>query len=142
MLVMRCSYDRKRERLAHNVVEVDHRAGRLPLARERQQIPDDLRGPLGLAQDGFEPPLRPFVNLARGPLRQTLGPREDRRQRVVELVGDAGDGLTECRELLCLKKLMVQVARLFLELLSLADVADQARRFERRRLHPADLNGR
>ena len=44
----------QRQRFAHHLVDVHHRARRLPLARERQQVADDARGALGLAEDRFE----------------------------------------------------------------------------------------
>ena len=59
------------------------------------------------------------------PARHPLGPHQDRGERVVQLVGDAGDGLAEHRHLLGLQELLVEVARLFLELPALADVAEQ-----------------
>ena len=63
--------------------------------------------------------------LVGGTLRQALGPGEDRRQRIVELVRDAGDRLAEGGELLRLQQLMVEIARLIFEPLALADVADE-----------------
>ena len=42
------------ERLAHDLVQIDHRARRVPLAREGQQVAHDLRGALRLAQDRLE----------------------------------------------------------------------------------------
>ena len=70
--------------------------------------------------------------LERRALRQPLGPAEDRRQRVVQLVRDAGNRLAERRHLLGLQQLVIDVARLVVELLALADVADQ--RFDAQRL--------
>ena len=60
-----------------------------------------------------------------GRFGEPLGPRQDRGERVVQLVRDAGDGLAERRHLLGLQQLVVQVARLVLELLAIAHVADQ-----------------
>ncbi len=47
----------KRERFADHLVEINHRARRVTLPRERQQVANDLRGPLGLAQDRPDSPL-------------------------------------------------------------------------------------
>ena len=47
--------------------------------------------------------------------RQALRPRQDRRQRVVQLVRDAGDGMAEGRHLLGLQQLGLDVARLVVE---------------------------
>ena len=45
----------KRQRLAHDLIDVDHRPRRLTLPREGEQIADDARGPFGFAADGLEP---------------------------------------------------------------------------------------
>ena len=67
-----------------------------------------------------------FIGVVAGEaLRQPLGPRQDGRQRVVQLVRHARDGLAERRHLLGLQQLVVEVARLILEVLALADVADE-----------------
>ena len=58
-------------------------------------------------------------------LGETLGPAEDCRERVVQFVRDAGDRLAESGHLLRLQQLLIQVARLVVEPLSLADVAQQ-----------------
>ena len=113
----------QRERLAHDLVHVHHRARRLPLAREGQQVADDARGALGFAEDRLEAAADRLVE--RRALRQALGPAEDRRERVVQLVRDAGDRLAERRHLLRLQELVIDVARLVVELLALADVADE-----------------
>ena len=94
----------------------------MALARERQQVADDLRGALGLAQDGVEPAPGLFVD---GPLRQPFRPGQDRRERIVQLVGDPGNRLAERRQLLRLQQLMVEVPRLILQPLPFADVAHQ-----------------
>ena len=99
-LVRRCSYDAQRERLAHDLIEVDHRARRVSLSRERQQVPDDLRRALGLAENRLEPAARLVVDR---PLRQPLRPGEDVGERVVQLVRHAGDRLAERRELFRLR---------------------------------------
>ena len=112
----------QRQRFANHLIEVDHRARRVALAREGQQVADDLGGALRLAEDGLEAAARVVVG---GPLRQTLGPGEDGRERVVELVRDAGDRLTERRELLGLEQLVVEVAGLIFETLTVADVAHE-----------------
>ena len=58
-------------------------------------------------------------------LRQPLGPGEDRRERIVQFVRDAGDRLAERGELFRLQQLVIEVARLVFEPLALADVAHQ-----------------
>ena len=68
------------------------------------------------------PRLRLIVDRA---LRQPLGPGQDRGERVVQLVRDAGDRLAQRGELLRLQQLVIQIARLVLEPLALADVAHQ-----------------
>ena len=81
-------------------------------------------------EDRFEAAAHRFVE--RRALRQPLGPAEDRRQRVVQLVGDAGDRLPERGHLLGLQQLVIDVARFVVQLLALADVAHQ--RFDAQRL--------
>ena len=112
----------ERQRLAHDVVDVHHRARRVPLAREREQVPDDARRAFGFREDDVEAAPRLIVRLA---VRQPLGPGEDGGERVVQLVRDARDRLAERGELLGLQQLVVEVARLVVELLAVADVADQ-----------------
>ena len=56
--------------------------------------------------------------------REALGRRQDGRQRVVELVGDARDGGAERGEFLGLQELVVELARLVVASLALGDVAD------------------
>ena len=133
MLLMRCSYDRKRQRFADNLVQVDHRARRVALAGEGQKVADDLGGAFRFAEDRLETPARLFVDVTLG---EPLGPGEDRRQRVIELVGDAGDRLSERSELLGLQQLMVEIARLIFEALALGDVAHQRIDAQRRRPRP------
>ena len=58
-------------------------------------------------------------------LREPFGPAENRRERVVQLVRDAGNGLAERGHFLGLQQLVIDVARLVVELLALADVADE-----------------
>ena len=71
----------------------------------------------------------------RRALRQPLGPAEDRRERVVQLVRDAGNRLAERGHLLGLQQLVIDVARLVVELLALADVAHQ--RLDAQRADPS-----
>ena len=61
----------------------------------------------------------------RGALRQALGPAEDGGERVVQLVRDTGNRLAERRHFLRLQQLVIDVARLVVQLLALADVADE-----------------
>ena len=74
------------------------------------------------SQDGFE--AAPGLLVDR-PLRQSFCPGQDGRERIVQLVRDAGNRLSERRQLLGLQQLMVEVARLILEPLPLADVPHQ-----------------
>ena len=63
--------------------------------------------------------------LVAGLLGESLGPTEDRRERVVQLVRDAGNRLAERRHFFRLEQLLIQIARLIVESLALADVAEQ-----------------
>ena len=119
----------QRQRFAHHLVQVHHRARALPLARERQELAHDLRRAFGFVEDDVDAAPRAVVERL---LRQPLRPGEDRRQRVVELVRDAGDRLAERGHLLGLQQLLVEVARLVVQLLSLADVAHQRLEAQRR----------
>ena len=119
----------QRERLAHHLVEVDHRPRGVALAREGQEVPDDPGGALRFGEDGVEAALRRLVHLA---LREAFGPGQDRRQRIVQLVRDAGDRLAERGELFGLQQLVIEIARLVLEPLALADVAHQRLDAQRR----------
>ena len=60
---------------------------------------------------------------------------QDRGERVVQLVRDARNRLSERRHLLGLQELLVEVARLVVELLALADVAQE-------RVDAQDVRGR
>ena len=73
-------------------------------------------------EDHVHAATRALVERARG---QAFGPGEDGGQRVIELVRDARYGLAERGHLLGLEQLLIQVARLVVELLALADVAYQ-----------------
>ena len=112
----------QRERFPHDLIEIDHRARRVALAREGQQVAHDLRGALRFAQDRFETAARLLVDRF---LREPFRPGEDGCERIVQLVRHARDGLPERGELLGLEQLVIQVARLILEALALADVAHQ-----------------
>ena len=112
----------QRQRFADHLVEIDHGARRVALAGEGQQVADDLGGALRLAEDGLEAAARVVVGR---PLRQAFGPGEDGRERVIELVRDAGNCLPEGRELLGLEQLVVEVAGLIFEPLAVADVAHE-----------------
>ena len=58
-------------------------------------------------------------------LGQSLGPAENRRQRIVQLVRDAGDRLTQRGHLLGLQELVVDVARLIVQLFPLAHISQE-----------------
>ena len=51
----------QRQRFPDDLIEIDHRPRRVPLAREGQQVADDLGGALRLAEDRFEPAARVIV---------------------------------------------------------------------------------
>ena len=87
-------------------------------------------------EDGLEAAADRLVERLR--CDEPLGPAEDRRERVVQLVRDAGDRLAERRHLLGLQQLVIDVARLVVELLALADVAHERFDAERAVVAPAD----
>ena len=66
-----------------------------------------------------------FVCSSTGRCDEPLGPGEDGRERVVQLVRDAGNRLAKRRELFRLQQLVIEVAGLILEPLALAHVAHQ-----------------
>ena len=99
-----------------DVVEIHRRLLGHALSREREEVAHDAAGPLGLVVDD------PQV-LARNvgmqlPLEQQLGQAGDGGQRVVELVGHAGDELADGRHLVVLDELRLHDALL-------GDVLDQ-----------------
>ena len=98
----------ERQRFAHDDVEVDGRARRVPLARERLQVADDAGGAFGGVVNGVEVAAGQLVEPAAV---QPLGAGQDRRERVVQLVRHARHRLAQRRELLGLRQLVVQVAR-------------------------------
>jgi len=75
------------ERLAHDLVDVDHRAGRLALAREGEHGAHDLGGPLRFAEDDLE--AATDCRIERRLLREPFRPAENRGAGVVELVRDS-----------------------------------------------------
>ncbi len=76
----------QRECVMHDVVDIDHHPRALPLARERQEVADDARRALGLAEDHFETAAGLVVGR---PFGESFGPRQNRRERVVQFVRDA-----------------------------------------------------
>ena len=72
------------ERFAGDLIHVHHRPRRLPLPRERQQVPNDARGALGFGKDRFE--TAPDRLVQRRLLREPLRPVQDRGERIVQLV--------------------------------------------------------
>ena len=87
MFVSRCSYARSASVSQHDLVDVDHRPRRLPLPGKRQQVADDARGALRLAEDDVDAAAR--VVGSSDLFGEPLGPAQDRRQRVVQFVRDA-----------------------------------------------------
>jgi hypothetical protein len=108
--------------LAHDLVEIHHRARGVTFPREGQEVADDLRRPLRFPEDGLQAAANLLVDLSLG---KTLGPGENGRERIVQLVRDARNRLSERRQLLGLEELMIQVARLVFETFPLADVTHQ-----------------
>ena len=112
----------QRQGLADDLIHVHHRARRMTLPREREQVADDARGALGFGEDRLEPSPGLIVGRMLG---QTFGPRQDRRERIVQFVSDARNRLTERGKLLRLEQLMIEIPCLILETLALADVPHQ-----------------
>jgi hypothetical protein len=80
----------------------------LVLAREAQQVLHDVGRPLGLLLDHRE-----WLTQGRrhvGDFHQIIGKSYHRRERVVEVVGDAGDELPDGGHLLRLDELVLQAA--------------------------------
>jgi hypothetical protein len=109
------------QRLTHDGIQIHHRPRRVAFPCERLQVTDDPGGPLGRVVDRIEVASRLVVEpAAREPLRA----RQNRRERIVELVRHPRHGLPERRQFLGLRQLMVEVARLVLQLLPLCDVVN------------------
>ena len=88
--------DPERERLLHHLVEIHRGALGRALAREQQQISDDLRHPVGLAHHQLD---RPQHARRHVPREQELAVADDDAERVVQLVGHARHELAERRHL-------------------------------------------
>ena len=86
----------QRQRFAHHLVHIHHRTRGVSLARKREQIANDLGSPLRFAQDRFETAFGLIVDV---PLRQALCPGENRREGIVQFVGDARNRLAESGQL-------------------------------------------
>ena len=112
----------QRQRLADDLVQIDHRARGLALSREREQISHDPGGTLRLTEDDVDASPGRLVEV---PLGQTLGPAEDGGERVVQFVRDTGDGLAESGHLFRLQQLLIEVAGLVVQPTALADVAHE-----------------
>src|SRR5207249_336709 len=98
-------------------------ARRLSFAREGEQVAHDAGSALRLGENRLEAAAE---RLVRGRTRrEALGAAEDRRERVVQLVRDAGDRLAERGHLLGLEELLIDVAVFVIQLLPLADIAHQ-----------------
>ena len=110
------------QRVAHHLVEIDHRPGGRALADERQQVPDDSRRAFGLGEDHVHAALADVVERQ---FRQPFRPAENRRQRVVQLVRHARHQLADRRQLLVLQQLLVQLPRAIVEPLALGGVAQE-----------------
>jgi hypothetical protein len=110
------------ERFAYDMIEIDHRARRVALAREREQVAYDPCGALGLCEDGLD---ALGGCLLRGVCAHALGPGENCRERVVQLVSDARNCLSERGEFFGLQQLVVDILGLIVEILALAHIPDQ-----------------
>ena len=85
-----------------------------PRAREHEEIAHDLRGAVRLAVDRLYLLAQCLRERARDP--QQLEVAEHALERVVELVGDAGDELAERHQLLRLRQALAQLLALGFEL--------------------------
>ena len=111
----------QRERLAHHLVEVHGRPRRVALAGERLQVADDARGAFGGVVDGVE--------VACASARRGGVPLSRSAQARIVASGLFSSCATpdivwpSAASLLGLRQLLVQIARLILQLLALGDVA-------------------
>ena len=80
------------ERRAHDFVQVGDRPIQRRLAGEGQQMVDDLRDAVGVGVNLLQIVAHLFFRVAP---EQQLGEADDALQRVVDLVRDAGDQLTD-----------------------------------------------
>jgi hypothetical protein len=110
----------KRHRFLHDLIQIDGRPRRMPLPRERLQVADNTSGAFGGVVNRIEVASRAFIEIARG---QAFRAREDGRQRIVQLVRNAGHRLAQRRQLFGLKKLLIDVPGLILEPLALRHVS-------------------
>ena len=98
------------QRVADDLVDVDAAPLRRPSPRERQELPDDARGAVALALDGAGAlPHRAGEHLVGA---EQLGRHQDRRQRVVQLVGDTGQERAERLQLVGLDELVLRLLQL------------------------------
>ncbi len=89
--------------LLDNPVETQELFFRRVLAGEGEQVPHDPGHPLGFRGHGLEAPLSDF--LGKSPSHEELAVAHDRGERVVDLVGHAGDELAQGGQLLRLEEL-------------------------------------
>src|SRR5262245_17596661 len=120
--------------LADDLAEVDEGGRPRLLAAEARQIADDLAGPAALRLDERDL-LERLRRQAAMPLEQLRG-AEDRLQRVVQLVGDAGDQDADRREALLPHHLALQRLQHLSNLALLLDLAiERGMRFAQVRRH-------
>ena len=93
----------QQQRAPDHVVQVDRRALGRSLAGEGEEVAHDAPRPLGLLLDHFEVPAIALPQLLL--LEQELREARDRGERVVELVGDARNQLSDRGEFLALDQL-------------------------------------
>ena len=120
------------QRAPDDLVDVDGAPLRRTLPRECQQLADDPRGPAALALDRAGALPRRVGERVVG--AEQLGRHQDRRQRVVELVGDAGQQRAERFQLVGLDELvlrLLQLAQSRLQLRIEASLLDRHRRLVR-----------
>ena len=129
-LVLVGPYERTRGEVGHETdvvllelvaLELEHAPGlvgdrarpslRRVMAREQQEVLHDARRPGGLVGDDREPAAE--VGCHFRALQQQVGLAEDRRQRIVDLVGDPGGQLADGGELLGVDQLGLRAAQLF-----------------------------
>ncbi len=105
-----------------DLVDRDHQARGVALAGECEQLARDPRGALGFLVQGREA----CGERRAGALQaESLGQREDGAERVVQFVRDPGHRLAQCRHLLGLQQLLIEVPRLLFASPALADIPNQ-----------------
>src|SRR2546423_682848 len=105
-------------RVLHDGVDVDDDVARLGLASEKEQISNHADRPIRLALDQAH---RLELLALQSVLEQQLGESRNSRERIVQLVGDAGNQLANCSKLFGASKMVGD----FLLLGEIADADDE-----------------